>query len=118
MYIVYQHYYEPYESGSTWAEGLYTTLKLAEAAKAICESNPVDDYYYGSFSWTIKEMAVDVMPKVIQESEVNCYEQSYHDEAITSGFDDWCEYYSAQQIHEDMKNESELNSLENQSNES
>lgn len=70
MFIVYQHYYEQYESGSTWAKGLYTTLELAEAAKAICESNPVDDYYYGSLSWTITEMAINVMPKVVTQSEI------------------------------------------------
>jgi hypothetical protein len=98
MFIVYQHYYEQYETNDTSVVGLYTTLELAEAAKAICESNPVDDYYYGSFSWTITEMPIDVMPKVVEQSEVDCNEQSYHDEAITSGFDDWCEYYSETQL--------------------
>ena len=113
MFILYQHYYEQYETGSTWAKGLYTTLELAEAAKAICESNPVDDYYIGSLSWTITEMAVDVMPKVVQESEVNCY----YEEEPCDERNDWREeedgwyledqhrYYTGQ-LEDDRKNES------------
>ena len=108
MFIVYQHYYEQYETNDTWVVGLYTTLELAEAAKAICESNPVDDYYFGSFSWSIKEMAVDVMPKVVEQSEVNChYEQEEEPYDDTDGWslEDQHRYYSGE-LEDDRKNES------------